>query len=63
MVGFYNHEPLNGMRPSNLRRCPVVISLLIGQTHASEGTLDLFMTDVPTLVQVIVVAPLGNLDD
>ena len=34
--------------------------LVIGTTHACGGTLDLLMTDVPDLVQVVVVAPLGS---
>ena len=34
--------------------------LVIGPTHARGGTLDLLMTDVPDLVRVAVVAPLGN---
>ena len=36
--------------------------LVIGPTHAHEGTLDLLMTDVPDLVRVTVVAPLGRSD-
>ena len=36
--------------------------LLVGPTHASGGTLDLLMTDVPDLVRVPVVAPIGNSD-
>ena len=36
--------------------------LVIGPTHAREGTLDLLMTDVPDLVQVAVVAALGSSD-
>ena len=36
--------------------------LVIGPTHACGGTLDLLMTDVPDLVRVAVVAPLGRLD-
>ena len=36
--------------------------LVIGLTHARGGTLDLLMTDVPDLVPVAVVAPLGNSD-
>ena len=32
--------------------------LVIGPTHAHEGAIDLFMTDVPDLVRVAVVAPL-----
>ena len=34
--------------------------LVIGPTHARGGTLDLPMTDVPDLVRVAVVAPLGS---
>ena len=33
-----------------------------GPTHAHGGTLDLLMTDVPNLVRVFVVAPIGNSD-
>ena len=36
--------------------------LVIGKTHARGGTLDLLMTDVPDLVRVAVVAPLGCSD-
>ena len=36
--------------------------LVVGQTHARGGTLDLLMTDVPNLVPVAVVAPIGNSD-
>ena len=36
--------------------------LVVGPTHACGGTLDLLMTDVPDLVQVSVVAPIGNSD-
>ena len=35
---------------------------MIGPTHARGGTLDLLMTDVPDLVWVTVVAPLGRSD-
>ena len=34
--------------------------LVIGPTHARGGTLDLLITDVPDLVRVAVVAPLGS---
>ena len=34
--------------------------LVVGQTHARGGTLDLLMTDVPDLVRVSVVAPIGS---
>ena len=36
--------------------------LVVGPTHACGGTLDLLMTDVPGLVRVAVVAPIGNTD-
>ena len=36
--------------------------LVVGPTHARGGTLDLLMTDVPDLVLVSVVAPIGNSD-
>ena len=36
--------------------------LVTGPTHARGGTLGLLMTDVPDLVQVSVVAPIGNSD-
>ena len=36
--------------------------LVIGPTHARGGTLDILMTDVPDLVQVVVAAPIGNSD-
>ena len=36
--------------------------MVVGPTHARGGTLDLLITDVPDLVQVAVVAPIGNSD-
>ena len=36
--------------------------LLIGLNHSRRGTLNLLITDVPDLVQVTAVAPLGNSD-
>ena len=36
--------------------------LVVGLTHACGVTLDLLMTDVPDLVWVSVVAPIGNSD-
>ena len=36
--------------------------LVVIPTHAHGGTLDLLMTDVPDLVRVSVVAPIGNSD-
>ena len=34
--------------------------LVVGPTHARDGTLDLLLTDVPGLVRVAVVAPIGK---
>ena len=34
--------------------------LVVGSTPTRGGTLDLLMTDVPDLVRVAVVAPIGN---
>ena len=36
--------------------------LAVGPTHARGGTLELLMTDVPDLVWVAVLAPIGNSD-
>ena len=36
--------------------------LVVGPTHARGGTLDLLMTDVPDLIRVAVIAPIGNSD-
>ena len=36
--------------------------LVVAPTHASGGTLDLLMTDVPDLSRIAVVAPIGNSD-
>ena len=36
--------------------------LVVGPTHARGGTFDLLMTDVPDLIWVSVVAPVGNSD-
>ena len=36
--------------------------LVVGPTHARGGILDLLMTEVPDLIRVAVVAPIGNLD-
>ena len=36
--------------------------MVVSPTHARGGTLDLLMTDVPDLVLVSVVAPIGNSD-
>ena len=36
--------------------------LVVGPTHARDGTLDLLMTNVPDLLRDAVVAPIGNSD-
>ena len=36
--------------------------LVVGPTHTSGGTLGILLTDVPDLVRVVVVAPVGNSD-
>ena len=36
--------------------------LVVGPTHVRGGTLDLLMTDVPAVVRVAVIAPIGNSD-
>ena len=36
--------------------------LVVGLTHASGGILNLLMTNVPDLIRVDVVAPIGNSD-
>ena len=36
--------------------------LVVGPTHARGGTLDLLVTDVPDLLRVAVVSPIGNSD-
>ena len=34
--------------------------LVVGPAHARGGILDLLMTDVPDLIRVAVVVPIGN---
>ena len=36
---------------------------VVRPTHTRGGTLDLLMTDIPDLVRVAVVAPIGNSDN
>ena len=38
------------------------VQLVVAPTLARGGTLDLLVTDVPDLVRVVVVAPIGNSD-
>ena len=61
------------LRPTILPLCQVAAfdfatvsgcdQLEIGRTHARGGILDHLMTDVPDLVRVAVVAPLGSSDN
>ena len=63
MVGFTNSHGVAALDFATVSGCD---QLEIGQTHARGrtigGTLDLLMTDVPDLVRVAVVAPLGSTD-
>ena len=66
VVGFYDHEPSWScclcLRNSLWLRSVGCDQLVVGPTHARGGILDLLMTDVPYLVRVAVVAPIGNSD-
>ena len=64
MVGFYKKESswccgVAAFDSTNVSGC---CQLVIGSEHARGGTLGLLITDVPDLVRVAVVAPIGNLD-
>ena len=69
-VGNLNghHQEWLGSTPTNLHRVAAfdfaTVSgfdqLVLGPTDACGGTLDLLLTDVPDLVRVTVVAPLGT---
>ena len=48
------------LQPLSLQLCLVAISWLSARPHAGGATLGLLMTDVPDLVRVSVVAPIGN---
>ena len=52
-----HHQPLSSETVSGFDQ------LVVGQTHARGGTLDLMMTDVPDQERVSVVTPIGNSDD
>ena len=54
-----NRHGVAGFNFSNVYSCD---QLVVGPTHAHGGTLDLLMTDVPDLVRVAVVAPIGDSD-
>ena len=58
-VGDFNGHHLEWLGSSTLSGCDRSV---VGSTHACGGTLDLQMTDVPDLVWVAVVAPIGNSD-
>ena len=50
------------LRPLTSRLCPVVFSWFSARPIHIGGILDILMTDVPDLIQVAVVAPIGNSD-
>ena len=52
----------HGVAPFNFATVSGCDQLVVGPTYARGGTLDLLMTDVPDLVRVAVVAPIGNSD-
>ena len=54
-----NHHGVAAFNFATMSGCD---QLVVGPTHAHGGTLDLPMTDVPDLVRVSVVAPIGNSD-
>ena len=54
-----NHHGVEALDFATVSGCD---QLVIGLTHARGGTLDLLMTDVPHLVLVAVVVPLGRSD-
>ena len=59
MVRFYDHDR-HGVTAFDFVTVSGCNQLVVGPTHACGGTLDLLMTDVPDLVWVAVVAPIGN---
>ena len=61
MVGFYNHNR-HGVAAIDFATVSGCDQLVVGPTHARGGTLDLLMTDVPDLIRVSIVAPIGNSD-
>ena len=52
----------NGVAAFDFATVSCCDQLVVGPTHARGGTLDLLMTDVPYLVRVSIVAPIGNSD-
>ena len=61
MVG-YTTTNRHGVAPFDFATVSGCDQLVVGPTHARCGTLDLLMTNVPDLVLVAVVAPIGNSD-
>ena len=62
VVGFFRVLRVCGMRQNHFATVSGFDQLVVGPTHARGRTLDLLMTDVPDLVRVAVVAPIGNSD-
>ena len=52
----------HGVAANDFTTVPGCDQFFVSQTHARGGTLDLLMTDVPDLVGVSVVAPIGSSD-
>ena len=50
----------HGVAPFDFTTVSCCDQLVVGPTHARGGKLDLLMTDVPDLVRVAVLAPIGN---
>ena len=61
MVGFHHHNR-HGVAAFHFTTVSKCDQLVVGPTHACGGALDLQMTDVPDLVRVAVVAPIGHSD-
>ena len=61
MVGFYDHNR-HGVAAFDFATVSGYDQLVVGPTHAHGGTFDFLMADVPDLVRVAVVAPIGNSD-
>ena len=57
-----NDQEWLGSTITNCHGVAAFDQLIFGPTHARGGTLDLLMTDVPNLILVSVVAPIGNSD-
>ena len=64
MVGFYDQSITNrlGVAAFDFATVSDCEKLVVGPTQARDGTLDLLITDVPDLVRVAVVVPIGNSD-